>query len=328
MNETGIDRACELVEDWCAENDGFPFPAALGLAREAGGWQLSNVTRRTLDDVAVLTIKRPRVLNAVDTRVLAELTEKFTEAENDASIVGTVLTGFGIKAFVSGADINDLAACKTPEAGYRNSQNFQKVCNFVEALGKPVVCAWNGFAFGGGAELAMSCTERVCRAGMKIAACQPEVNLGFIPGAGGTQRLPRLVGITRAAEILRTARPVPSSEAVQIGLARAEVTGDLVAAAAGLVREIVDGRVTVARIETGPLVEIDTPEDLDIGHRSKAIDRILVDAIYRGAQMTLADGLALESRAFGKCIETQDMWIGLEVFMTRGAGSKAPFVHS
>jgi len=327
MNAMGIDKAYEIVEAWCADNEGFPVPQALVDARDAGGWKLSNVTRKTLGNVAVLTIKRPKVLNAVDTTVLAELSEKFTEAENDPAIVGTVLTGFGVKAFVSGADINDLAACKTAEAGYDNSQNFQKVCNFVEALSKPVVCAWNGFAFGGGAELAMSCTARVCKAGMKIAACQPEVNLGFIPGAGGTQRLPRLVGISKAAEILRTARPVPSSEAVEIGLASAEVEGDLVDAAASLVQQIAGGEVMVPAIEKGPLADIGEPEDLDIGFHSKKIDSILVNAIYAGANMTLAEGLDLESRSFGKCIETEDMWIGLENFMTKGAGSKAEFIH-
>ncbi len=327
MNEMGIDKAYAIVEAWCADNEGFPVPASLAAARDAGGWKLSNVTRKTLGNVAVLTIKRPKVLNAVDPKVLAELREKFSEAENDPAIVGTVLTGFGVKAFVSGADINDLATCKTPEAGYNNSQNFQKVCNFIEALSKPVVCAWNGFAFGGGAELAMSCTERVCKAGMKIAACQPEVNLGFIPGAGGTQRLPRLVGISKAAEILRTARPVPSSEAVEIGLAREEVAGDLVDAAAALVQQIADGSVVVPAIETGPLVDIGEPEDLDIGFHSRRIDEILVNAIYKGATMTLAEGLELESRSFGECIETEDMWIGLENFMKKGAGSKAAFIH-
>ena len=327
MNEMGIDKVYNIVEAWCADNEGFPIPKSLAAARDAGGWKLSNVTRKTQGNVAVLTIKRPKVLNAVDTTVLAELREKFSQAENDPAIVGTVLTGFGVKAFVSGADINDLAACKTAEAGYDNSQNFQKVCNFVEALSKPVVCAWNGFAFGGGAELAMACTERVCKAGMKIATCQPEVNLGFIPGAGGTQRLPRLVGIDKAAEILRTARPVSSSEAVEIGLAREEVEGDLVDAAAMLVRQIADGSVRVPAIETGPLADVGEPEDLDIGFHSRKIDSILVNAIYAGAKMTLAEGLELESRSFGKCIETKDMWIGLENFMSNGAGTKAPFTH-
>jgi enoyl-CoA hydratase/3-hydroxyacyl-CoA dehydrogenase len=327
MNQMGIDKACATVQAWCAENEGFPMPKALLAARDAGGWKLSNVTRSTLGDVAVLTIKRPKVLNAVDTTVLAELREKFTQAENDPAIIGMVLTGFGVKAFVSGADINDLAACKTAEAGYQNSQNFQKVCNFVEDLEKPVVCAWNGFAFGGGAELAISCTDRVCRAGMPIAACQPEVNLGFIPGAGGSQRLPRLVGVSKAAEILRTARPVSSKEAVDIGLAREEVEGDLVEAAAMLVRQIADGSVVVTKIETGPLSGIGEPEELDIGHHSRKIDDILVNAIYQGAKMTLAEGLELESRSFGKCIETEDMWIGLDSFMSKGASAKANFIH-
>ena len=327
MNETGIDKAHDIVEAWCAEHTDFPLPRSLVAAREAGGWKLSNVVRRTFGNVAVLTIKRPKVLNAVDTTVLAELREKFTDIENDSAIVGTVLTGFGVKAFVSGADINDLVVCKTAAAGYENSQNFQKVCNFIEGLDKPVVCAWNGFAFGGGAELAMACTARVCKAGMPIAACQPEVNLGFIPGAGGTQRLPRLVGVRKAAEILRTARPVPSSEAVEIGLARQEVEGDLVEAAASLARQIAEGSVVVPAMETQPLTDIGEPEDLDIGHHSRKIDGILVNAIYQGAKMTLAEGLDLESRSFGKCIETEDMWIGLENFRMKGPAKKAPFVH-
>jgi enoyl-CoA hydratase/3-hydroxyacyl-CoA dehydrogenase len=327
MNEMGIGKALEIVESWCEGNAGFPVPASLIAARDAGGWKLSNVSRTTIGDVAVLTIKRPKVLNAVDTTVLAELREKFAEAESDPAIVGTVLTGFGVKAFVSGADINDLAACKTPEAGYANSQNFQLVCNYVESLSKPVVCAWNGFAFGGGAELAMSCTARLCRSGMPIAARQPEVNLGFIPGAGGTQRLPRLVGVNLAAEILRTARPVSSAEAVEIGLAREEVTGDLVEAAVELVKQIANGSVVVQPIESGPLSDIPEPEDLDIGHLSRKIDSILIDAIYQGAAMTLEDGLELESRSFGRCIETEDMWIGLDNFMTRGPAAKAPFIH-
>ncbi len=327
MNAIGIDKAYDLVADWCTDNDGFPIPKALAAAREAGGWELSNVTRKTLGNVAVLTIKRPKVLNAVDTTVLAELRDKFTQVESDPEIIGTVLTGFGVKAFVSGADINDLAACKTAEAGYNNSQNFQQVCNFIEALDKPVVCAWNGFAFGGGAELGMACTTRICKAGLRIAVCQPEVNLGFIPGAGGTQRLPRLVGISKAAEILRTARPVSSSEAVEIGLARAEIEGDLVEAGVSLVQQIAEGGVVLPAIETGPMENVSEPENLDIDYHSKAIDAILVDAIYTGANMTLADGLELESRSFGKCIETEDMWIGLDVFMSKGAGQKAPFVH-
>ena len=136
MNNMGIDKAHDIVEAWCAENDGFPMPESLVAAREAGGWQLSNVSRKTMGDVAVLTIKRPKVLNAINATVQAELREKFAEAENDPAITGTVLTGFGVKAFVSGADINDLAACKTPEAGYQVSQNFQQVCDYIEGLEK------------------------------------------------------------------------------------------------------------------------------------------------------------------------------------------------
>jgi enoyl-CoA hydratase/carnithine racemase len=120
---------------------------------------------------------------------------------------------------------------------------------------------------------------------------------------------------------------VSSAEAVEIGLAREEVTGDLVEAAAELVKQIANGSVVVQPIESGPLSDIPEPEDLDIGHLSRQIDSILIDAIYQGAAMTLEDGLELESRSFGRCIETEDMWIGLDNFMTRGPAAKAPFIH-
>ena len=165
------------------------------------------------------------------------------KAENDASIKGIVITGFGTKAFVSGADINMLAALKTPEEGYNNSHTFQQLINTIEKCNKPTVCALNGFAFGGGNELAITCTARVAKRGLPIVACQPEVNLGFIPGSGGTQRLPRLVGVDVAAEILRTARPVSGKEALEIGLIDKEIEGDLVEGAVAFTKQLVNGEV-------------------------------------------------------------------------------------
>ncbi len=172
------------------------------------------------DNIAVLTIRRPKVLNALNLNVLTDLETEIVKAEKDSDIDAIVITGFGIKAFVSGADINMLAALKTPEDGYNRSHSFQQIIRTIEKCKKPTVCALNGFAFGGGNELAITCTARVAKKGLPIVACQPEVNLGFIPGAGGTQRLPRLVGVDIAAELLRTGRPVSGKEALKIGINR------------------------------------------------------------------------------------------------------------
>jgi enoyl-CoA hydratase/carnithine racemase len=194
-------------------------------------------------------------------------------------------------------------------------------------LKKPVVCALNGFAFGGGNELSMACTIRIAQKGLRIAVCQPEVNLGFIAGSGGTQRLPRLVGVDKGAEILRTGRPISSQEAVEIGLIYKEVEGDLIGAAVPLVKQIAEGAVKTAPISKEPLEEVTEAAQLDIGHLSKKIDDILIRTIYEGAGMTLEEGLDLECRMFGECITTEDMKVGLENFMKNGPKSKAEFLH-
>jgi len=227
MNKIGLDNAYKIVEEFCNEHSGFQFPSSLKKAKKAGRWKLSHVIKTVKDGVAVFTIRRPNVLNALNLDVIADLEAGLIEGENDDSILGSVITGFGVKAFVSGADIHMLASLKTPEDGYNNARSFQVVFNRIQNMKKPIVCALNGFAFGGGNELAMSCTMRICKVGLPILACQPEVNLGFIPGAGGTQRLPRLIGLDKASEILRTGRPVSSSEAVKIGLVDKEIDGDL-----------------------------------------------------------------------------------------------------
>ncbi len=327
MNKIGLEKTLGIVEEFCQEHEGFEVLESLKNAAKAGKWDISQVTKTVVDDVAVLTIRRPRVLNALNTDVMSELLAHFEAIEEDQSLIGTVLTGFGNKAFVSGADIKQLATCKTPQDGYDMCKSFHSVLNRIEALKKPVVCAMNGFAFGGGNELAMACTARISKKDLRVLACQPEVNLGFIAGAGGTQRLPRLVGLDKGAELLRTGRPVSSAEAVEIGLIHKEVEGDLITEAASLVKQISQGAVKVEPISKDPLQSVGEDAQLNIGHLSKKIDDILVRTIYEGAQMTLEDGLDLECRRFGECIDTEDMKIGLENFMTKGPRSKAEFVH-
>ncbi|MCX6295751.1 MAG: 3-hydroxyacyl-CoA dehydrogenase/enoyl-CoA hydratase family protein [Bacteroidetes bacterium] len=327
MNKVGIDKSYSLVKDFCATHPTFTFPKIFDKAKAAGVWKLQDIIASKRDGVCVLTIRRPKVLNALNLEVLGQIKNEMENVKNDSSIKAIVITGFGTKAFVSGADLNMLASLKTPEEGYNNSHTFQSVLNYVESYTKPVVCAMNGFAFGGGNELAMSCTARICKKGLSVLVCQPEVNLGFIPGAGGTQRLPRIVGVEKAAEILRTARNVSSKEAAEIGLVYKEVEGDLVDEAVRFAKQIASGEVKLKTIPQDAISTNGNPIQLEIGHLSKKIDEIIVKAIYEGSHLSLKDGLELESRMFGECLLTEDMKIGLENFKSNGPKAKANFIH-
>jgi len=239
-----------------------------------------------------------------------------------------VLTGFGTRAFVSGADIGMLASQKTPEEAEAFCLKSQGVLNLIENLGKPVVCALNGLAFGGGNEMAMACTARIAKKGQKVFAGQPEPKLGIIPGNGGTQRLPRLVGMEKSWPILRNANPISSSQAKEIGLIQEEVEGDLIEAAIDWVKKIASGKVRITPIKKDPIpIPLKLPE-VDIGHLSRKIDSLLQRAVLEGAKMTLEEGLKLEAKIFGKCLLTQDMKIGIENFMKNGPRVNANFVHN
>ena len=327
MNIIGINKAYDLVKDFCTAHTAFPFPKILERAKEDGGWKLQDIVTAKRDDVLLITIRRPKVLNALNLEVLGQIKNELEKVKNDHSIKAAVITGFGTKAFVSGADLNMLAALKSPEEGYNTSRTFQSVLDYIENYPKPVVCALNGFAFGGGNELAMACTARICKKGLPVLVCQPEVNLGFIAGSGGTQRLPRIVGVDKAAEILRTARTVSSKEAAEIGLVYKETDGDLIDEAINLAREIVTGAVKVKTISKTAVATNGTPKPVEIGHLSKKIDSILVKAIYEGSRMNLDDGLDLEARMFGECLLTEDMKIGIENFKTNGPKTNANFIH-
>lgn len=328
MNSLGIRNVYESVKQFCVSNS-IAIPKSLSEAIEKGGWKTGHVTKKIVDHVAVLTIRKPKSLNALNTPLLDELRNLFSEIEEDKNIIGSVLTGFGNKSFVSGADIKELAACKNPEEGISHSQHFQSILSFIESMSKPLVCAYNGFAFGGGNELGMACSLRICKKDLPVAFCQPEVNLGFIPGAGGTQRLPRIIGIEKAAEILRTGKPVSSKEAAEMKFIYKEVKGDLVFEGVSIVKDIVAGKIQPKKISRDPIISNgQSLVRIEIGHHSKKIDGILCRAIYEGARMKLEDGLKLESKLFGECILTRDMKIGVDTFMSKGAKSKAEFVNA
>jgi enoyl-CoA hydratase len=188
-----------------------------------------NLLVETRDGVAFVTVNRPDRLNALDDRTMDELDRAFASLAADAAVRGVVLTGAGEKAFVAGADIGELAT-QSPVAGKERSIRGQQVLDRIERLGKPVVAAVNGFALGGGCELAMACHLRVASEKAKLGT--PEVKLGIMCGYGGTQRLSRLVGKGRALEILLTGEMVEAPEALRIGLVNRVVPADRVVAEA------------------------------------------------------------------------------------------------
>ena len=174
----------------------------------------------------------------------------------------------------------------------------------------------------------MACTARIARKGQKVLAGQPEPKLGFIPGAGGTQRLPRLIPFGQAWRILRTAGSLSSAEAREAGLIREEVEGDLVERAIGLARDLADGKAQSAPIPRGPIPVPATLPEVDLAGFSRRIDQILQRAILEGARLSLEDGVRLEAKLFGECCGTQDMKIGLENFAKTGLKEPAKFVHA
>ena len=241
------------------------------------------------DGVAVVTVNRPDKLNALSQEVFAALAEAVARIESDGAIRGVIVTGAGAKAFVAGADIAELAD-QTPAGAEARARRGQAVFRRLERCGKPVVAAVNGFALGGGCELAMACHLRV--AGRNAKFGQPEVKLGILPGYGGTVRLPRLVGRGRALDILLTARMVEAEEALRIGLCDRVVEPDAVLAEAeALLRGI---------LAMGP----------------QAV-RQVIEAVDAGFAAGVDDALAGEATRFGLLAGTEDMREGMAAFLAR-----------
>jgi len=329
MNKIGVKKALELVQAYAKENPGFKVADILVKQAASGKpWKIPIVFREDKGDIAIVKIRRPKALNALNEDVFEQLREIFTDIRKDPKIRGAILTGFGTRAFVSGADIGMLASQNTPAEAEAGCLKTMETPNLVENLGKPVVCAMNGLAFGGGNELAMACTVRLARKGQKVFVSQPEPRLGFIPGNGGTQRLPRLIGIEKAWPILRNANPISSAQAREIGLIQEEVEGDLIEAAMDWVRKILSKKVQAPVIPKGPIPVPAKLPDVDIGHLSRKIDALLQRAILEGAKMTLEEGLKLEAKIHGECLLTQDRKIGVENFLKNGPRVNANFVHA
>jgi enoyl-CoA hydratase len=241
------------------------------------------------DGVGRITVNRPDKLNALDATVIRELADAVTRVEQDSVIGGVIVTGAGPKAFVAGADIAELAA-QTPMDGKARAQAGQAVFRRLERCGKPVIAAVNGFALGGGCELAMACHLRVASDAAKFG--QPEVKLGLGPGYGGTVRLPRLVGKGRALELLLTGAIIDAAEAHRIGLVNRVVPGErLLAEAEELLRAI---------MAQGPLAV-----------------RLVLEAVDAGLDMTVDEALLLEANHFGLLSATADMREGTSAFLEK-----------
>ena len=239
--------------------------------------------------VAVITVNRPKVLNPLNTQTLDELRQAILELKGDDGVRAIVLTGAGEKSFIAGADINELAT-QTPVSGREHAMTGQHILDLIEQMGKPVIAAINGFALGGGCELAMACTIRIAADTAKLG--QPEINLGLIPGYAGTQRLARIVGRGRALELLLTGDMVSAQEAHRLGLVNRVVP------AADLIAEAKKLATTLAS-------------------KAPVAIRYILESVNKGVEMPFAQAQVFEATLFGLVASTDDMREGTKAFLEK-----------
>jgi enoyl-CoA hydratase len=241
------------------------------------------------DQIARITFNRPNVLNALNRKTMEELGEILNVVRADSAVRVLILTGAGEKAFIAGADITELAQ-QTPVGGREYTLAGQAIIHRLETMGKPSIAAINGFALGGGCEMALACTMRIASRTARLG--QPEVKLGIIPGYGGSQRLPRLVGKGLAHEMILTGEMISAEEALRIGLVNKVVEpGELLATAEALAKKI---------IANAPIAV-----------------QYAMEAVERGMEMPQEEGLYLEATLFGLCCATQDMREGTGAFVEK-----------
>jgi len=248
-----------------------------------------NVRIEVRDGLLVLTIDRPKVLNELNAATVEEIYQVFAAARSDEKVKAVIVTGGGEKAFVAGADIGELAQ-KTPTTGKETSERGQFILSFIERFPKPVIAAINGFALGGGCELALACHIRIASEKAQIGL--PEVTLGIIPGYGGTQRMARLLGKGKALELICTGDRIGAAEAERIGLVNKVVPADqLMSAAEEMARKI------MAR---GPLAV-----------------RAAIEAVMNGSEMPFEEGQFLEATLFGLLCASEDTKEGMKAFLEK-----------
>ena len=249
---------------------------------------MDNVKTEIRDGICFITIDRPKV-NALNAQTIDEIAQAFDAARDDNNVRAVILTGAGEKAFVAGADIGELSKM-TPISGKQVSAKGQAVLSAIERFPKPVIAAINGFALGGGCELALACHIRIASEKAQIGL--PEVTLGIIPGYGGTQRLPRLVGKGKAFELVCTGDALSAADAERIGLVNKVVPADqLLAAAEEMAKKIAS--------------------------RSPVAVRAALEAVNSGTDMSLDDGQLLEATLFGLLCATEDMKEGMSAFLEK-----------
>jgi len=249
----------------------------------------SNILFEKKDAIASVTVNRPKVLNALNRQTVEELRDAFLDARDDEAVRAIILTGAGEKSFVAGADIGELAQ-QTPVNGKEFSLYGQSVFHLLETMGKPSICAINGFALGGGCELALSCTIRIASKTAKLG--QPEVKLGILPGYGGSQRMSRLCGKGMAHELCLTGEMITAEEALRIGLVNhIYEPAELLPAAEALAKKI---------IANAPIAV-----------------KYTMEAIERGFEMPQEEGLFLEATLFGLACATEDMREGTKAFLEK-----------
>ncbi len=250
-----------------------------------------NLLYEKREGIAFVTINRPKVLNALNAATMRELGECFSGIAADPEVRVVILTGAGEKAFVAGADINELAVL-TPLEAQETTLRGQAVLERIENLGKPVIAAVNGYALGGGCEIAMACTLRVASQNARLG--QPEVKLGIVPGYGGTQRLPRLVGAGLALQMVLTGEPITAEEAYRIGLVNQVVpAAELIPTCEALAKKIMANAPVAVRFA--------------------------MEAVNRGLNMTLAEGMNLEATLFALACATEDSKEGTRAFLEKHA---------
>ena len=272
-----------------------PSPETVPNTLPRAALALANVQYEKKGSIAYVTVNRPKVLNALNTPTWSDLRAAFEDAKADASVHGVILTGAGDKAFIAGADISELAHVDAYDAE-ESSRFGQGVLDLIENLGKPVIAAINGFALGGGCETAMACTMRIAAEHARFG--QPEVKLGLLPGGGGTQRLPRLVGKGRALQLILTGETISAQEAYRIGL----------------VNEVVPAANLIARAET-ILKQISANAPIAV--------KFSLEAANKGMDTSQAEGFALEASYFGICAATEDKKEGTSAFLEK----RAPQFH-
>ena len=248
-----------------------------------------NIRYQERPPIAVVTVDRPKVLNALNFLSMKELEQVFLDIQQNSAIRAVLLTGAGEKAFVAGADIGELATL-SPLEGEQVASRGQRILNLIENCGKPVIACINGFALGGGCELALACTLRIASSNARLG--QPEVKIGIIPGYGGTQRLPRLIGKGAALKLILTGEAIPAAEALRLGL----------------VDEVVPPDQLLPRAEQIALT---------IAGMAPLAIRDAIRAVNSGYDLPLTSGLELEASLFGLACSTSDKAEGARAFLEK-----------